>query len=315
MFVISLESSHTRGMGHLYRSLTIATEIQSRGHKILLLANNDRVARTVLKKSGFNFRTVDYTETTGQWENQVISEYQPIAWINDRMNTSCCHVNILRKSSLISFTFDDLGPCAQFYETNFCPLALSAPVRPNCLIGPRYLPLNPLALSLRKTRSNVGRIIVSLGGADTYGITPQLLSQLRACTLPVTVVLGPSYLEPEKTISQFGDTQFQFKTSVPCLLSEMSEHDVAITSGGVTPFEAAAIGLPTLVLATEPHERVIGEYLEATGSSIYLGFRHSFSLISKLDQLKTAKMSSCALATVDGLGTQRVVDLIEANLF
>jgi hypothetical protein len=54
-------------------------------------------------------------------------------------------------------------------------------------------------------------------------------------------------------------------------VEEFSHHDLAITGGGITAFEANAAGLPCLVIANEWFEVSAAHYLERLGSSIFVG--------------------------------------------
>ena len=54
-------------------------------------------------------------------------------------------------------------------------------------------------------------------------------------------------------------------------MEEFSHYDLAITGGGITPFEANAAGLPCVVIANEDFEIPVGLGLEKLGGTVFAG--------------------------------------------
>ena len=314
MFVLSLESSHARGMGHLYRGLVITNELTSRGHDVLVLINEDEIACSILLKKNLNFQVVNYNDLTGNWEKEIIRSFRPHAWINDRLSTTCKHVRLLFDSQIKSFTFDDHSPCSSLYDINFCPLSFSHNVATNVLSGLQYLPVHPKVLNARRCRRSLDSVVISLGGADTHGITPHVLDYINLDNLRCTVILGPSFADHQKMAPFQSSDRITIKSDVPCLIDEFKRHDLAITAGGITPVEAASMGLPSLIIATEPHEITVAHHLASIGVSAFLGYRRCLTQSVDLRSLDLESMSIRSLEYMDGCGTNRVVDLIETSL-
>jgi spore coat polysaccharide biosynthesis predicted glycosyltransferase SpsG len=90
----------------------------------------------------------------------------------------------------------------------------------------------------------------------------------------------------------------------------MSQHDLAITGGGLTPFEAAGAGLPCVVIANERFEIPVGQAFERLGAGRFAGYHTEFDLGMIGPSLPLASMSEAALQAVDLGGAGRVADAI-----
>ena len=148
-------------------------------------------------------------------------------------------------------------------------------------------------------------MVVSMGGSDTYGVTINVVRALRSAGREATVVLGPGFAHDSALDRVLGDL-FTVKRSVASLAEEFARHDLAITAGGLTPYEANAAGLPCVVIATEPWEVRTGEVLARLGGCIYAGWRERIDFTAFEATLPIEKMSRAALASVPTDGAARV---------
>jgi spore coat polysaccharide biosynthesis predicted glycosyltransferase SpsG len=98
------------------------------------------------------------------------------------------------------------------------------------------------------------------------------------------------------------------------LAAEFAGHDLAITGGGLTAFEAAAAGLPTVTVANEEWEVAHCLHLQALGCSVFAGSHEKIDLSLLDGPLDIAKMSMAALGAVDTEGVNRVCDEMMALL-
>ena len=49
MFALCVEASHARGMGHLFRALSLAQALEARGAKVQIYVNEDAAAARALQ--------------------------------------------------------------------------------------------------------------------------------------------------------------------------------------------------------------------------------------------------------------------------
>ena len=72
MFIICIESSHQRGMGHFYRALIIQEYLKKKKEKNLIVINDDKVSVKILREKNITYETVDYSDVTSNWEKRII---------------------------------------------------------------------------------------------------------------------------------------------------------------------------------------------------------------------------------------------------
>ena len=103
-------------------------------------------------------------------------------------------------------------------------------------------------------------------------------------------------------------TDFEVIGSVPSLIKEFEKYDLAITGGGITPFEGNASGLPCLIVANEDFEIPNGKYLHSAGSSIFLGFHENIDFIDfkNIKNLDLEQMSEAGLENLDTKAINRI---------
>lgn len=318
--VLSIKASHARGMGHLYRGLNLAGGLKAEGDGVSFVINNDERSMGILKDEGYSFDIVDYGVTG--WEGAIIERRKPATWINDRLDTVDAHAKEVLKKGVALFTFDDHGSGASLAKKNFLAMDL-APVErfPNGLYGPEYMILNPaISAHRKKTREFKGalKVLVTLGGSDTYGVTPRAVSALKGVSeIEVEIVVGPNFAHSDElteAASSLGGGARIHRT-VPDLIACMSAADLLICGGGVTLFETAALGVPACAIANESHEVSIIGWFERNGFAKDLGF-HAGPFEARLksaveglvsDRSRLSRMSEAGKALVDCDGLKRVL--------
>ncbi len=315
MFVFCIESSHARGMGHLFRSLTLADALRRMGDPVRFLINAHEPSLQILKERGYQHEIVNLAPEADGWEADVARRMHVSLWINDRLDTTEAHVERVRAMGIPVATFDDRGSGAAFSDLNVAALVFDAEEiarlqGARILNGVAHVVLNPAIAAFRRTRTQLDSVLVTLGGADTYGATVKVVRLLRDKAWRVTVVLGPAFVHHE-ALADVMPRHFELKQGVRSMAEEMARHDLAITGGGMTPFEANAAGLPCLVVANEHFEVPVGKNLESMGGCRFVGHHDSIDASVFDLPLDIAGMSARALVAVDLEGVQRVATAVQ----
>jgi len=312
VFAICIESSHARGMGHLFRSLNLACELRRRGHGVTLLVNDDAASLRLLREHGHAPLVVNLGDFSGGWEGELVARHGFSAWINDRLDTHADHAQHVRAAGIPLVTFDDRGSGAALADLHVAALAFEE--RPlagkRVLCGVDYLVLNSDLARFQRLRGVPGSLLVTLGGSDTYGATVEVVRQLAARGRGATVVIGPAFAHRQALDAVLSDA-FELHVGVPSMAEEMSRHELAITGGGITPFEANAAGLPCLVIANEDFEIPVCRELERMGGAVFAGHREAIDLSALDSPLPLERMSRAGMAKVGLGGTARVCDALE----
>lgn len=315
MFALCIEASHQRGMGHLFRMLGFSSLLKARGTPFLFLINADPVAEKMLAARHCPFRLVDLGASNG-WQGELIRRLGITLWVDDRLDTDAFHAREIKASGIPRVTFDDRGPGAALANVNVAGLAFDAREAlggAKVLRGPRYLVLNPEIARYRRRRTGPGSILVTMGGSDTHGATVRVLEILKSAGRGATVVVGPAFAH-EAELQSILTEAFTVKRAVPSLFEEFSRHSLAITGGGVTPFEANASGLPCVVVANEDFEIPVARGLAAMGGAVFAGHYCEIDASLLTRELPVAQMSDAALSHIDLHGAERVLDEIRRLL-
>lgn len=312
MFGICVEASHARGMGHLYRALALCETLIERGLPFRIFINRNEASQAILEHRGIPYDLVELDPALSGWQSHAISKYGIRLWIDDRLNTDARHSRLVKDSGIPLVTFDDRGDGAAMADLNIVALSFNDTESLSghkVLRGPEYLILNREIANYRYVRTGEGSIVVTLGGSDTHGATINVLQILKSADLSATVILGPAF----KHMSELGQMggNFVLKRNVPSLMEEFSHHALAITGGGITPFEANAAGLPCIIIANEDFEISVGEGLASLGGAIFAGHHSQINTHKLTTPLPVQTMSEAALRAVDLHGVERVMHEIE----
>lgn len=309
MFAFCIESSHARGMGHFYRALNLADGLAKAGVPCIFYLNDHAPSRQILAERGMPHRIANLDDFTGNWEAALIRQDGITLWINDRLDTDVRHAEKIKAAGTPLATFDDRGTGAALADLHVAALAFDAQEQlagAKVLRGADFLILNPQIGEFSRLRKQISSILVTLGGSDTYGVTVKVVQMLKEMGLTATIVVGPAFMHLDKLDEVLAEG-FILKRGVPSMIEEFYRHDLAITGGGITPFEANASGLPCMVIANELFEIPVGKELQRLGGSVFSG-HHEFLLSPMFNaDLPLEQMSRAGMRNIGLQGTQRVI--------
>jgi len=309
VFALCIESSHARGMGHFYRALNLAEGLAAAGIAYKFYLNDHAPSLQILQDRGVPHQMVNLEDLSGNWEASLIRQDGITLWINDRLGTNARHAQKIKTVGVPLVTFDDRGTGAALADLHIAALAFDYQERlggAKLLRGADYLILNPQIGNFMRLRKQLSSILVTLGGSDTYGVTVKVVQLLKQVNLAATIVVGPAFMHMDK-LNEILTGSFILKRGVPSMIEEFYRHDLAITGGGITPFEANASGLPCVVIANELFEIPVGKELQRLGGAFFAGHHESLHLPLFMADLPLEQMSQSGMRNIGLQGTQRVV--------
>ena len=318
MIGICVESSHAKGMGHLFRSANLARcLIDHNQWCIVVLLNEHTPSIDLLKRRGLPFRIISGQDRTENWEQRIIAECDIDLWINDRLDTTYEHAARVKACQIPLITFDDTGTGAPLSDLHIAPLAGNKDDKlkgESVLTDLRYLILDPELKHFRRQRIKMNSLLVSLGGSDTHGVVVQVVHMLKQLGHDAAIHIGPAFNHHDELKDAVGDG-FEILSDIPSMGALFEKHDLAITGGGITPFEAAATGMPCIVIANEFFEVPTGRMLETANVACFAGHHTNLTLKqleSKMDAAvgSLTVMSAACLAAITLGGAQNVCDAI-----
>jgi spore coat polysaccharide biosynthesis predicted glycosyltransferase SpsG len=308
MFALCIESSHSKGMGHLFRMLNFIDLLREKKEDFVVFINESQAAAGILRTQGVRFEFVDLDDHESRWENRLITRYSVNAWINDRLDTDHRHARNVKEAGIKIVTFDDNGSGAGLADLHVAALAFTsdgAASARKTVRGIEYLVLNRAIERYKRKRSNIDRILVTLGGSDTYGVTVKVVRALQETGAAADIHLGPSFRHHDELKAAAGG-RFRLLGTVPSLVELFQHYDLAITGGGITPFEANASGLPCIVIANELFEIANGKLLEKIGSSRFAGFYQDMDRGVFSEDLNIREMSEAGMKAITLKGAENV---------
>jgi UDP-2,4-diacetamido-2,4,6-trideoxy-beta-L-altropyranose hydrolase len=192
------------------------------------------------------------------------------------------------------------------------------------LAGPDYALLRPAFAKARSTaltrrKGPFGhRALVSLGLTDVGGITGKVVRHL-AGLVPMDVVLGAGAESLEAVRDLLGVALHVDAQNMPALITQA---DIGIGGGGVSVWERACLGLPSILLILADNQAAMARALDAAGVVIAIDAREAGfepRLTTAVERLFSdgelrCNLSQNAARLCDGLGAERVAEALLAKL-
>ena len=300
-------------MGHLFRSFLFVEYFEKNNIDYLILVNDDPASTAIYDEKKIRYEIVDYSDES-DWEKDIINKYSPDVWINDKFITDKKMAITLSESDVLFCLLDESGEYDYLADLHFAGMIYPSKrdvKGKKVFCGEKYMIINKEVDVHRRQRENISRIIVTLGGSDPFGVTVEVINELSKYDYDVDVVIGPNFKYIDE-LNKANTKKFNIQTKVPSLIAMMENYDLSIIGGGFTCVEAAAAGLPSIIIANAPHEVFTGRFMEQKGCSIFAGEHGAWdrNIISNLESLDIKTMSLKGLETFDTIALERIMDTI-----
>ncbi|MDE7417802.1 MAG: hypothetical protein K2N44_16110 [Lachnospiraceae bacterium] len=311
MYALCLESSHQRGMGHLFRGIQLYHYIvDQKGESAVIFINQNLPAIDILKKEGIPYEEVCFKDILSDWESKLIQKYEIDIWLNDKYQTKReLFLNVKKNKGVLLAAIDEEGGHDELLDVHFVGMVFQKDFCPEgkyIFRGMDYIVLNEDIRKYQYVRQKVNNVIVSMGGSDTYGVTVKVLRILNKKKIQADVVVGPSFQHMDE-LQKIVTVENHVFQNVPSLIKKFSEYDMAITGGGVTCLEAAASGIPCIIVANELFEIDTAVYMENLGAAVFAGY-HMQIIEERFDiaKMNIKVMSRAGLRRVPLCGAQNI---------
>jgi len=166
-------------------------------------------------------------------------------------------------------------------------------------------------------------VVVSMGGADSTGITIRILNHLKnMASINFRVIIGPLFTKHNQLKQFINSKNIVFINSPEKIWIEFKNADLVICNGGNTLFELLIQQIPTLCIPAISHQIPYAKFFDSAGATINLGYWRTVTskkLLSNLESIlfnttKRKKMANLGSKILDGRGVSRVANIIEKNL-
>jgi UDP-2,4-diacetamido-2,4,6-trideoxy-beta-L-altropyranose hydrolase len=191
------------------------------------------------------------------------------------------------------------------------------------LLRPEFAALRSYSLK-RRAQPALRELLITMGGVDRDNVTLQVLKALRTCRLSVdcriTVVMGATapWLDEVRKEAQDMPWLTRVLVGVSDMAQLMADSDLAIGAAGAASWERCCLGLPTIMLTLADNQLKVAQGLGRSGAVRIIDLAQGVTpqlsdLIVSIvvDPAQLLLMSECAVAMVNGAGTDIVAQQME----
>lgn len=351
--VFRVDASTSIGAGHAMRCLSLANVLKERGAATSFVCReHEGHLCDLIEQAGFEvvrlpagvpgYRSpagplraswlgVPQSEDAVQTQMAIRRGARPDWLIVDHYALDRQWESALRQSISHIMAIDDLADrphdCDLLLDQNFDnprhrEYARLVPAQARQLLGPQYALVRPEFLeqrdaSLARRHGQVGRLMISMGGADPGNDTAKVLAGLSMDGLQVSIDVVVGQGNPWRhEISELcaGMPSARLHVQTPHMAYLMTQSDVAITGGGGTTWERCVLGLPAIVTIQSDDQAASAAAVQEIGGHVVLGWAqdltpvHYCRAIRALTPDSLIRMSRISSGLCDGGGAERVAN-------
>ena len=343
-----VDGSQRIGLGHIMRCVAFSQGLEQRGVEATFVTRNydNRVAE-VVQSYGYGLEMIpqgctleeDCSLTLRFAEDNnagiIVTDLCNIDVLAN-VDKYCRHLECLKSSGKFLITIDDL---------NQIPFPSEIVINPNYgaentnyesngstrfLLGPAYFIFRrefiEAARANRQIKKDAQNILLAMGGSDSPNLT---LKVARALTkmdvlagLNLRIVLGIIYpdsveLELEEVLRN-ARANCEILQEIDNMAELMLWSDLTITGGGLTKYETAVTGTPSIIISQVEHQAELSERFRKEGTAIDLGLggkvneQDIVEAVNNLldDYSARLEMSRKGREFIDGRGIEHVISEI-----
>lgn len=299
--MIRADGNAKTGAGHLMRCLTIGEELAAPGQEEeVLFVCADAQSAELVRRHGRNAVVLgtDYRDMESElpvWEKRLPEwkdgQEQPTGArgghpviLVDSYYVTCRYLEALRRFGFVAL-MDDMGhkswPADAVINYN-APAEMESYRRlyggtgTALLIGSAY---TPLRRQFRQQRYEIRRkaetVLITTGGGDAENIAGKILHTIYDEALEFHLVAG-QFNPHFQTLKRLEDTHgnIRIHSNVTDMAGLMAAADIAVTAGGSTVYELAALGVPFICFSYAENQEPLTEYIGANGTAGCAGAYH-----------------------------------------
>jgi UDP-2,4-diacetamido-2,4,6-trideoxy-beta-L-altropyranose hydrolase len=336
--LIRADSNSQIGIGHVMRSLALAQAWQhSEGSVLFACADLTSALENRLAAEGISVHRLSNIPGSAEDAAQTaaLAGQHGAAWIVvDGYHFGARFQQLVRDAGVRVLMVDDYGHAEHYYADLVLNQNLAANEElysnresyTRLLLGTRYALLRRQFLAYSNRHRDIApvarKVLVTLGGGDPDNVTGKVIEALCGLDVEAKIVVGGSNPHADKLKADRSKLKAAHvlvdANNMPEL---MAWADVAIAAAGMTSWELAFMGLPSLMIVLADNQVAIAAALEREGVSVNLGAHTEVSSAKIAGVLQTLladsslrkAMSERGRALVDGEGASRVVSQLRAT--
>jgi spore coat polysaccharide biosynthesis predicted glycosyltransferase SpsG len=178
------------------------------------------------------------------------------------------------------------------------------------LCGPRFAVLDPRLMAARAQRRprrtfRTPRVLIALGGGShVFSVVQPLVRNIaRRCPgTAITVAAGFSR-QPRPPLGAA-----RWIDRPDGLVWDLARSDVAVVAGGVTLYEACAVGVPVVALSVVPAQRAVVEAFAARGAGIDAGMLPGGMVVNRVGAAVAMFLGDWSARRLGAAAGRRLID-------
>ncbi|SCY86636.1 UDP-2,4-diacetamido-2,4,6-trideoxy-beta-L-altropyranose hydrolase [Alkaliphilus peptidifermentans] len=316
------------GLGHITRTIALGDKLIQKNCKIIYITRDVREVLDILKDDNYKVVGIDSRLEISEEVNQInsiIDKEKIDIFIGDSFNIDGEYIKGLKQISKFVVILDNLRNMnikadliinGSIYADSLVEDLEKYNQR--ALLGTKYLILRDQFKNCKKriVNKSVKNILITMGGADPLNLTPKIVRLINEIdkNLIVNVVLGSAFQNIE-VLEELSEKipQVSLHYNVNNMAELMSISDIAISAGGITLYELAAVGTPTIVITQAYNQILPTNVFSEKGIVKNLGDGNKLqdaTFIEVFEELlsnyfKRKEMSQLGQRIIDGEGTNR----------
>lgn len=346
------DGSQHLGLGHIMRCLGFAQGLEKIGvSSVFVIRDYESNVAEVIQQYGYGVESIpescDVKEDL-HLTSELANQHNAELIITDLCNSDTLanpgeyrrYLQGLKDTGKFLITIDDLNemafPSDIVVNPNYGAEKMSYRLNGSTkfLLGPAYFIFRQEFMKAVKTKREIRKdahnILVTMGGSDPLRFTVKVaraLKGLRIALLNLRIMLGPGYpdsirQEANKALDDFRGN-YQLLRGSDSMAELMLWADLAITGGGLTKYETAFTGTPSIIISQVSHQAELAAEFEKEGTALNLGLgtrvnegkiAEAVANLLRNDTLR-AEMSKRGRKLVDGRGIERIISEIPQEVW
>ena len=335
MIVFRVDGGSKCGVGHLVQCMAIAEQLRKRGFDTLfvvregveLLEDTDfsiisldnvrfdieelRILIKILRKFDAKSLIVDLLDMSTEYSKYLWMHFKKPLIVIDYLGNKALYADIVINGMISPYfhRYKRVLPSTKYY------------------VGAKYMVLREDFYIYHMRRKHIpskcNNLLVCFGGADPTNITYKVVRLLINSDIDakLSIIVGPAYQYTTKLVKLLNRDfckQYELLINVRKMAEVMYNADIAVTTAGITVYELATVGTPTLMVNRDYINNITAEEFQRRGFGKNLGLAANLSsnifvetVINLLEDRETRKkMSVNGKKIVDSRGLWRVTNII-----
>jgi len=321
------------GLGHVVRCLALADELhENHGVAVSFAMRASPLASEMVKRRSYPILQPSDGAVFDQeaWLGDcILKSGAQILVVDVRDDLSKVALNALAGKGTMISMLDDLSDRRWAADLAFYPPVPQvrrvdwSGFRGRLCVGWEWIVLrSQFAESFPSRYDSKRSLLIAMGGSDPAGLTLKAVRALGRLDedFESVIIVGAGFCHRQALGDVLGQTRRRFavREDVSEMSAAMAQADLAVCSFGMTSYELAAMGVPTVcVCLTEDHAESASALVTA-GMAISVGVddRDTETRLAAavegllVDKNARAQMSARARELVDGRGASRIAELL-----